>query len=111
MRVGILRAQRRDPLESEARGGVHRKIKNDQLRFAKCGFIKRLARKIETADGMSVFAEPGRGRSQAKRLAAEFIGAKQENFHGTNSIARGLEPQKNQERFLALLGMTMSMRR
>lgn len=88
IRVGILRAERRSPLQSEARGGVHRKIKNDQLRFAKSGFIKRLAGKIETADGVAAFAQPGGGRSQAKGLAAEFVGCEKKNLHGTNSIAR-----------------------
>jgi len=48
-----------------------------------------LAGKIEAVHGMPAFPQPRGGGSQAKRLAAQFVGSEEKNFHGNDSIARG----------------------
>jgi len=71
---GILRANDRKPLQREAGCGVHGQIEDDQSGFAEGGFVECLAGEIETMHGMLALAEPGGGRSEAKRLAAQFVG-------------------------------------
>lgn len=88
MRRGILFANRGKPLQSEARGGVHGQIKNDQFGFAYRRLFERLAREVQGPDGMPAFAKPRGGGGKAKWLAAQFVGSQEENFHGSDSITR-----------------------
>ena len=70
MRRAILGADHSKPLQREAGRRVHRNIKYDQFCIAKRGLFDGLAGKIEAIDGMTAFAQPCGGRSQAKGLAA-----------------------------------------
>jgi hypothetical protein len=43
---------------------------------------------------MPAFPQPRGGGSQAKRLAAQFVGSDEKNFHDNDSIARGAKARK-----------------
>jgi len=64
-----------------ARGGVHRDIDSDQIGAGQHLGFEHLQRQIETLDLAALAFQP-RGRlGQAERLAAEFVGIDQDDFH------------------------------
>ncbi len=55
-------------------GHVHRQIKGDHIRRPNCGFIQLVDGQIQRMNLSPGLPQPGGGRSQAKGLAAQFVG-------------------------------------
>src|SRR5581483_4299854 len=60
---------------------MHRYVERDKVRRLHSSLIERLARYITTGDFCPGALEPRRGRSQAERLPAHFIGRNENDLH------------------------------
>ena len=83
----ILVANRGKQLQSESSGGVHRQVESDKFDFAQNRIIEGLTRKVAALHRMATLTQPGCWRSEAKRLAPEFVGGEKKNLHNDISIA------------------------
>ena len=82
MRSRIQLPQARYSMRRDSRRRVHRQMKRDQVRPAHNVFVlaQSFLREVQLIDSRSALAQPGRRRSQAKRLVAEVIGRDQNDM-------------------------------
>ena len=82
MRSRIQLPQARNSMRRDSRGSVHRQMKCDQVGPTHNVFVlaQGFLREVQLIDSRSALAQPGRGRSQAKRLMAEVIGRDQNDM-------------------------------
>ena len=90
MRSRIQLPQARHSMRRDSRRSVHRQMKRDQVGPTHNVFVlaQSFLRKVQLIDSRSVLAQPGRGRSQAKRLMAEVIGRDQNDMEISQQSGR-----------------------
>jgi hypothetical protein len=71
----------RDRLDSQARGGVHRQVKRNQLGLLDFKLGKCADRGIDRGYVMTFRTQPGRWRSYPEGLASQFISRDKDNPH------------------------------
>jgi hypothetical protein len=82
MRSRIQLQQARNSMRRDSCRGVHRQVKRDQVGPTHNVFVlaQGFLREVQLINSRSALAQPGRGRSQAKRLMAEVIGRDQNDI-------------------------------
>ncbi len=83
MRLRRERLDARYRFHRDARGGVHGDIDRHQMGTAQHLGLQTLQREIETMHLATGALEPGGRFGQAERLAADFVGIDQDDFHAS----------------------------
>src|SRR5207247_11129460 len=71
----------------EPRGGVHRQVEADEIRVPHCLIAQALLGEVDAVDAPPRRPQPRRGRREAERLAAHFVGTNQECPHHSYFVA------------------------